>query len=153
MAHRLTEYETLVMPDYGGFDLYDMDSDVRDNALTIPAYEHGAAGNGYEICVVTKQTQVKVKLHIETWSGEPPLPHDWESYLALALEMPTGHLVISERTRGAWETVIPPGHYQARIAHRGRDLVQPAVIITGRPEEVAHLEGVEEYLLQLWPRT
>ncbi|MFF3981148.1 hypothetical protein [Streptomyces sp. NPDC001828] len=33
MPEPLTSYETLVMPDYGGFDLYGADFDVRDNDL------------------------------------------------------------------------------------------------------------------------
>ncbi|MFE3526477.1 hypothetical protein ACFXOD_33665 [Streptomyces sp. NPDC059161] len=90
MAQRLTAYETLVMPDYGGFDLYDADCDAHDDDTLIPrARAQVAAGNGYEILVVCAQSRIKVRLHIETWTAQPALPDEWEGHCDLRMEFPT----------------------------------------------------------------
>ncbi|MFD7013676.1 hypothetical protein [Streptomyces sp. NPDC059928] len=103
MAQRLTAYETLVMPDYGGFDLYDGDCDAHDDDILIPrARAQAAAGNSYEILVVCAQSRIKVRLYIETWTAQPPLPDEWEGHCDLRMDFPTGQLVISECTTGAW---------------------------------------------------
>ncbi|MFJ4478689.1 hypothetical protein ACIQVR_30080 [Streptomyces xanthochromogenes] len=152
MAQQLTAYETLVMPDYGGFDLYDADCDAHDDNTLIPrARTQVAAGNGHEILVVCAQSRIKVRLHIETWTAQPPLPDEWEGHCDLRMEFPTGQLIISERTRGAWETTVPTGDHHARLSYRGRKTAEQAASSSVLPAELAPYEGTEEYLLQLWP--
>ncbi|MGW2858208.1 hypothetical protein [Streptomyces sp. NPDC001205] len=152
MAQRLTTYETLVMPDYGGFDLYDADCDAHDDDTLIPrARAQVAAGNGYEILVVCAQSRIKVRLQIETWTAQPALPDGWEGHCDLRMDFPTGQLVISERTRGAWETTVHTGDHHARLSYRGRETAERAASTAMLPSELIPYEGTEEYLLQLWP--
>ncbi|MEU3500628.1 hypothetical protein ABZ726_07605 [Streptomyces hundungensis] len=153
MPEQLTAYETLVMPDYGGFDLYDADFDVRDNDLIPLARENVAAGNGYEVMVVPAQSQFKVKLRIETWTEEPAPPAGWEGHCDLHMEFPTGELVISERTRGAWGITIAEGDRHARLSFRGRSEAKHVAESSGPQDDLSLYEGTEQYLLQLWPRT
>ncbi|MEU3375508.1 hypothetical protein ACFYM2_04995 [Streptomyces sp. NPDC006711] len=153
MADQLTSYVTLVMPDYGGFDLYDPDFDVRDSRLIPLAIKNFAAGNGYEITVDTAQSQFKVKLAIDTWTGAPPLPDGWAGHRDLRLELPTGLLVISERTRGAWDVTVPKGSHQARLSFRGREEARQLAQSSAPQDALTRYDGTEQYLLQLWPET
>ncbi|MFE6225824.1 hypothetical protein [Streptomyces sp. NPDC057854] len=151
MAQRLSEYRTLVMPDYGGFDVYDADFDVRDLDLLSPARLRGVAGNGWEICVCCAQSRSKVELAIETWTGAPPLLDGGEGYQEMQLEIPTGQLVISERTRGAWDISVPEGMYRVRITAFGREeacrVVDEASLAGLLPDH----DGTERYTFQMWP--
>ncbi|MFF9908985.1 hypothetical protein [Streptomyces sp. NPDC013457] len=151
MAQRLSNYQTLVMPDYGGFDLYDADFDVRDNALIKPARARAAAGNGLEVCVVCAQTRFKVRLVIETWTAEPPLLDDCEGYEEMQMEISTGLLVISERTRGAWDISIPKGTYRSRISFSGRDAASQMAAEADSSTPSDGREGTEQYTFQMWP--
>ncbi|MGW2020356.1 hypothetical protein [Streptomyces sp. NPDC001927] len=151
MAQRLSTYRTLVMPDYGGFDLYDADFDVRDDGLIKPARARGAAGNGREVCVVCAQTRFKVELVIETWTAEPALLDDCEGYQEMQMEIPTGLLVISERTRGAWDIPVPKGLYRSRISFSGRNAARLMADEAGSTTLVARHEGTERYTFQMWP--
>lgn len=151
MTQQLTTYETLVMPDYGGFDLHDAGFDAGGSDLIEPARAHVAAGNGYEVMVACAQSHIKVKLRIETWTTAPPLPDVWEGHRELRMEFPTGQLVISERTRGAWDITVPTGNHHARLSYRGREEAQRIAALPAQQTELARHEGTEQYLLQLWP--
>lgn len=153
MAQRLSQYRTLVMPDYGGFDLYDADFDVRDDDLIKPARAQGAAGNGREICIICAQTRFKAELVIETWSAEPALLDDCEGYQDMRIDIPTGLLVISERTRGAWDISIPKGAYCSRISFFGRNAAREMADEAASSALPADHEGAERYIVQLWPAT
>ncbi|MFF7813718.1 hypothetical protein ACF1E9_15295 [Streptomyces roseolus] len=133
------------MPDYGGFDLYDADFDVRDDDLIKLARAQGAAGNGREICVVCAQSRCPVELVIETWTAEPAVIGDCEGHQEMRLDIPSGLLVISERTRGAWDVPVPKGTYSSRISFFGRETARRSTAL-----QAAH-ERTERYLLHLWP--
>ncbi|MFC8294846.1 hypothetical protein ACFUJ0_10595 [Streptomyces sp. NPDC057242] len=151
MTQRLSQYQDLVMPDYGGFDLYDAEFDVRDDYLIKPARAQGAAGNGREVCVVCAQTRQRVELVVETWTAEPPLLDNCDGYQEMPMEIPTGVLVISERTRGARDITVPKGTYSSRISFFGRNAAREMVdkaVSTALPSD--H-EGTERYIFQMWP--
>ncbi|MFE6852170.1 hypothetical protein ACFVDH_15445 [Streptomyces sp. NPDC057674] len=150
MTQRLSEYRTLVMPDYGGFDLYDADFDVRDDGLIKPARARGAAGNGREICVVCAQTRFKVELVIETWAAQPDLLDGCDGYQEMQMEIPTGLLVISERTRGAWDISLPKGEYFSRISFFGRDTARQLADKELSTDPPIDHDGMERYILQMW---
>lgn len=153
MAQRLTQYRTLVMPDYGGFDLYDADFDIRDDDLIKPARAQGAAGNGREVCIVCAQTRFAVELVIETWTAEPALLDGCEGYQEMPMEIPTGLLVISERTRGAWDVPVSQGTYCSRISFFGREAALEIVNEAPSTALSADHQGTERYTFQMWPMT
>ncbi|MFB6626322.1 hypothetical protein ACFCWD_18990 [Streptomyces sp. NPDC056374] len=151
MTQRLSEYRTLVMPDYGGFDLYDADFDVRDDSLIKPARARGAAGNGREVCIVCAQTRFKAELVIETWTAEPELLDYCEGYQEMPMEVPTGLLVISERTRGAWDISLPKGMYFSRISFFGRNAAREMADKAPSTAPPVDHDGMERYCFQMWP--
>ncbi|MFE9411717.1 hypothetical protein ACFYN0_23460 [Streptomyces sp. NPDC006704] len=160
MTHQLTAYEALVFPDYGAFELFDADCDAHDdNTLIARARADVAAGNGYEVRICCVQATHRVKLRIETWTGEPPTPEGWEGRRDLRMELPTGQLVISEGTMGARCVTVPTGDHHARVFYRGREETRGTTSSPAQENELSWqeggegLEGTEEYLVRLWPET
>lgn len=151
MTQRLSEYWTLVMPDYGGFDLYDAYFDFRDDGLVQPARARGAAGNGREVCIACAQKRFKVELVIETWTAEPAPLGDREGYQEMQMEIPTGLLVISERTRGAWDISVPIGTHLSRISFFGRNAAREMADKAPATALSADHDGTERYTFQMWP--
>ncbi|MFF2780887.1 hypothetical protein ACFVU3_39075 [Streptomyces sp. NPDC058052] len=139
------------MPDYGGFDLYDAEFDVRDHGLITSARARGVAGNGREVCVVCAQARFPVELVIETWTAEPVLLGDCEGHQDMRMEIPTGLLVISERTRGAWDTPVPKGTYGSRMSFSGRSAARAMADEPVASALPARHAGTERYVFQMWP--
>ncbi len=131
--------------------IYDADFDVREDSLIKAARSLGAAGNGREICVACVQDRLRVELAIETWAAEPALHRGCEGYQEMQMQMPTGLLVISERTRGAWDTSIPKGMYCARISFFGREAAREMVDEATSTALSADRQGTERYIFQMWP--
>ncbi|MEV5440973.1 hypothetical protein AB0N23_00180 [Streptomyces sp. NPDC052644] len=151
MARQLTRYRTLVTPDYGGFDLYDASFDVRDDGLIKSARARGAAGNGREVCIVCAQNRFEVELVIEVWTAEPEPPRGHQGYQEMRLELPTGLLVISERTRGARDVPVLKGECLSRISFFGRDAAREMADEAPATALSADYDGTERYTVQIWP--
>ncbi|MEU5162294.1 hypothetical protein AB0G74_22185 [Streptomyces sp. NPDC020875] len=152
MAERLLAQHFRITPDFGGFDLYDGDCDAGDPEVAETAWSDVAAGNGYEIAIHCAGT-MDVDLTIEAWDTAPDSDlTSWEGHRLLALECPTGTLVISKRTMGATVLELPgPGNYAVRVMYQGWQQMNEAMSVFPISAERAQELAGERYVVQFWP--
>ncbi|MGW0737232.1 hypothetical protein [Streptomyces sp. NPDC002851] len=87
---------------------------------------------------------------VESWSAQPPPPDDgaWDVIEELDFTAPSGTVQVRDLQNapaGGELELGPPGDYRLRACSRGR--VQAAALIG----DDLYYEGVEEWLLQVWP--
>ncbi|MEU5160902.1 hypothetical protein AB0G74_15025 [Streptomyces sp. NPDC020875] len=152
MPERLLAHDFRITPDYGGFDLYDGDCDARDPEVATRARSEVAAGTGYEIAIACAGT-MDVDLTIEAWNAAPDSDlTSWEGHRLLALECPTGTLVISKRTIGATVLELPgPGNYAVRVMYQGWQQMNEAMSVFPISAERAQILTGERFVVQFWP--
>ncbi|QDY80028.1 hypothetical protein [Streptomyces qinzhouensis] len=152
MAEQLSARHFRVTPDYGGFDLYDGDSDAGDPQVATAARSDVAAGNGYEIAIACAGIMA-VNLTIEAWETAPDTDFTfWEGHRLLSLECPTGILVISERTIDTSVFELPePGVYTVRVMYSGWQQMREAIHNFPITADRAQALAGERYIIQFWP--
>lgn len=89
-------------------------------------------------------------VRLESWSGPAPAPEgEWDTVDEVDVEMPSGTALVTPMDRPATCEELELGHpgwYRLRAASRGR------MEAADRAEEDDFFHGVEEWVLQLWPR-
>ncbi|MFT2016933.1 hypothetical protein ACMA1D_13950 [Streptomyces sp. 796.1] len=154
MAEVINRQTMEILVDYYGFALQEADESQ------IPApFPEGRAYPGTAF-LISRPMRVDVDsaghtheapLAVEVWDGEPPVDHaaEWEARGEITMASPTGQLsvwVIAGRVGEHIELGRTKTTWRVRIYCAGR-------------KKVAHLaqfgvpEGVERYLVQLWPVT
>jgi hypothetical protein len=99
-------------------------------------------------------------VRIELWDGVPPAADrsDWEAINDLVGNSKTGSVRVWALTMGPAdieEIPLPIGRYNIRIHCRGREQLKSEIdrMFQNLDVDVAFPEGVEYYLIQLWPYT
>jgi Transposase. len=71
----------------------------------------------------------------------------------MQIEISTGLLVISERTRGARDISVPKGAYLTRVSFFGRNSAREMADEAPAAALSADHDGTERYTVQMWPTT
>lgn len=164
MSRLLDRNSTLVYPDYGMFQIVDCQSD--DETAPVPGHNDFSVGDR-SIYLRSFQTNVLVRLDLESWESEPAWHEDeWEGSHTAVIELTTGVVGVDEITAGAQHdllTLPAPGRYRVRVAHRNRGMVSDAYMALFDQFEDIHgpgftdakrdLEGREQYLARFWPES
>jgi hypothetical protein len=162
MSRLLSHNSTLVYPDYGIFQI--IDGEDLDYTAPVPGREDFSAGER-SVFLHSFQTNVRVRLDMESWEAEPAWSNDgWEGSRTAVIECTTGVIGVSEMTAGAQFgllTLPTPGRYRVRAAYRNRHEVSKAYhALFDRFDDIhgpgfttakKALEGREQYLAQFWP--
>ncbi|MGW6455109.1 hypothetical protein ACWF94_04145 [Streptomyces sp. NPDC055078] len=89
-------------------------------------------------------------LTVEVWDGEPPaeLPGEWEEQAEAEVFFPSGEVAVWAVTMGPDEVIVKLGRtgvrWRVRVRCGGR--AQVAELAT-----LDVVEGVEQYVVQMWP--
>ncbi|RKS06459.1 hypothetical protein DFP74_2091 [Nocardiopsis sp. Huas11] len=162
MNRLLDRNSTLVYPDYGMFQIFDCED--YDDTAAVPGRHDFSVGER-SVYFRSLQTNVLVRLTLESWESEPDWDGaSWEGSRTAVIELATGVVGVNEITAGAQHdllTLPAPGRYGIRVAHRNRHEVSEAhMALHDRFEDVQgpgfraakrDLEGREQYLAQFWP--
>lgn len=164
MSRRLIRLEIPVFPDRRMFRVHDVAAEPDDPGAPLPPTGALISVNREQMLVGSLQENVAVHLTLEEWdSAPPPFGDEWEDeaktvlYLrgAVAIDMgPAGRAVESLKLAGG------VGDYVVRVYARNRrevtrlyqDLFKRGLDPLSDEFQQARrrLEGVEQYLLQLW---
>lgn len=162
MSRLLDRNSTLVHPDYGVFQIFD--GEDFDDTASVPGHDDFSFGDR-SVYFHSFQNNVRVRLLLESWEGEPDRDDDaWEGSATAVVEIATGVVCVNELTAGGQDDLLTlprPGRYGVRVAHRNRRVVSDAYLALfdqfrgldgfGFSEAKRALEGREEYLAQFWP--
>ncbi|WP_116248010.1 hypothetical protein [Nocardiopsis sp. FIRDI 009] len=162
MHSPLVRRRALVYPDYGVFQIIDCEHPEPDALL--PGFNASSVGER-SVYLRSFQTNVLVRLDLESWETEPAEPgRVWESAHTASTTLPSGVIGVSEMTTGTQENLLTlptPARYRIRLSHRNRRFVGRAYEAlfsqfedTDDPGFTAaqrDLEGREQYLAQFWP--
>jgi hypothetical protein len=160
----LQRLETVVYPDYGMFRVHDLAADPPDPDL-VPGPAEFASFQGDRLWVTSLQSNVPVRLTLEEWSGRPEQGLDAAEAEALGAVVLHGAVAVTEVTTGpvlhGLRLAGGLASYRVRVQARDRERVADEYArLFGLHEDVTgaafardrrRLEGVERYLLQLWP--
>jgi hypothetical protein len=138
--------------DYHAFFIYDeahQDDPASDTAERANEDADSSAmqvGQADKLIAVMTPVQFNytAPLRVEVWAAEPPADiENWDHVVDIDLDAPTGHLMFRES--GPADDPVPckveSGTYRARVAERGWDITD----MQGG--------GLDDYRVQLWPRT
>lgn len=164
VSRRLQRLEIPVYPDRGMFRVYDAGADPEGPAAPLPPVGAliSVSADRQQLWVGSLQEHVAVRLTLEEWDGAP-VTADWDEeaksqlYLRgqLTIDMgPAGVAVSGMRLIGG------VGGYAARVYARNRERVARLYddLLDGHGDPLGdefarakkNLEGLEQYLLQLW---
>lgn len=164
MTECLARLETAVYPDYGMFRVHDPGAGPSDPDLG-PGAAELVSFQGDHLWVASLQNNVPVRLTLEEWSGRPENGLDGAEAEALGTVELRGAVAVTEVTTGpvlhGLRLAGGPAAYRARVQARHREWVADEYArlfaahenVTGPAfaHDRRRLQGVERYLLQLWP--
>ena len=164
MSRRLQRLETQLYPDRGMFRVYDAGADPEGTGAPLPPVGAliSVSADRQQLWVGSLQEYIAVSLTLEEWDSAPGT-RDWDEeaknqlYLRgqLTIDMgPAGVAVSGMRLLGG------VGDYAARVYARNRERVARLYddLLDGHGDPLGDefarakkdLEGIEQYLLQLW---
>lgn len=162
-SRRLVQLVMPVFPEHSMFRIHDSGVSPDDPGAPLPPVGVLVSASREQLWVGSLQQDIGVRVVIEEWDGQPPLPDSWDEeakarlYLRgyLSLDMGSaGKAVAGLRLSGG------VGDYEVRVYARYREAVvkmyQELFVAHTDPlsdefqREKRKLEGVERYLIQLW---
>ena len=164
VSRRLQRLEIPVYPDHGMFRVYDAGADPDGPAAPLPPVGAliSVSADREQLWVGSLQEHVAVAVVLEEWEGAP-VTADWDEEAKTQLYL-RGRLTIDMGSAGVavdgMRLIGGVGDYAARVYARNREpvarLYNDLFDRHGDPlgDEFARakkdLDGIEQYLLQLW---
>ncbi|WP_433223455.1 hypothetical protein ACQP00_26175 [Dactylosporangium sp. CS-047395] len=141
--------DTTVLVDHGTFDLLDDGGPQHPAADGLgPARWLGTGANAVTVYSPAAWSHVG-GLRLEVWDGPPPPEDTWADRQEGAARFDSGLVEVNPLVDGGEDEEsleVEPGAYGVRAYVAGR-----AELLAIQDEPDADLDGIERYLVQLWP--
>jgi hypothetical protein len=159
MSHRLAASGGLVLAEDHMFCLVDMEAPGPGGPGTDPQAPLAplvTVGAGLGLATFTSELQDNEPyVDLEYWSAEPPDPDGpWESSARDQLNIGGGRLTLTSGVSmlsAPHDLELPPGRYHIAVWCRGRAEARAAELEAIETETLP--QGVEQWLVRLWPVT